>query len=588
MINITNRDKKLITQKIMDLRFKLDVYDENNRILDSMEGGIVSGSSSINADSDVRRTFNVDIVPNRQFNVKVKEHNLVWLNRKVKFYIGIRDILKNEYVWYPQGVYVFSNTSMTYDATTNQISISCSDLMTKLDGTKNGQLGQKIILFPAYEEDEKTGEIIKYNYIRDQIIITLDQLGRIKDYNIDEVGEYDAMPKYNDNWEKYRKESMVPVKDGTLMETWNALPFDQEFSSGCTVLSILTAFRDLYPNYEMFFDENGTFVFQMIPSCYEDDIIIDDSFIQKIYISENINTDLSTVRNMCEVWGESIDVDFHAESSTYSNNIYSCNIEGYEEKYYNGDLIGIKIGVVNKAKPSININNFGNIGIYDDNTDLPIEANKLDADTVYVFKIRSRYIDGETVTRAYLLGHYQSHGMNVLTDGTTGDKLTTTNGVDVIRYSKEYFKEIYACENVEFTIIEDSPFTIQKLGEILDVKVGGEYENITSDSLALHRAEYENWKNCRLTDNITLTTKLCPFLDVNIKVSYRRHDENDVKQYIIKSVSHDFSGGTSSITMMRFYPLYIPENERVTWEYTSNMTWGKISNMTWETIKDNL
>ena len=587
MIQITNRDKKLVTQKILELRFKMEVYDENNYVLDTLEGGIVGGSLSINAESDIRRTFNVDIIPNRQFDIKIKENNLIWINRKVKLYIGINDKLSNEYIWYPQGVYVFTSTSITYDATTNQASVSCSDMVAKLDGTKNGQLGHQIIKFPAYEEDEETGEVIKYNYLRDQIITTLDQLGRVTDYNIDDVGEYKGMPQYNSDWAKYREESKVPVKDGTLMETWNATPYDQEFSAGCSVWNILTTFRDLYPNYEMFFDENGTFVCQMIPSCYEDDIILDNSYLQKIYISENTSIDLSTVRNMCEVWGESIETDFYCDSSTYSNNVYSCTIEGYEEKYYNGDSIGIKILTSNNDNPQLNINGFGNIGIYDDNTEQPLEANKLEQDEVYVFKIRKKHVDGSDIIRAYLLGHYQAHGMNVLTNGTTGDEFTTTNGVTVKRYSLEYFKEVYACEDVEFTIIENSPYTIQKLGEILDVKTGGEFENITSTSLALHRAEWENWKNSRLTDNINLVTKICPFLDVNIKVSYQRHDE-DEHQYIIKSVSHDFSGGTSNINMIRFYPLYIPEEEQKTWENISKISWGKLSNTSWENLKNEL
>jgi hypothetical protein len=556
MIQITEKDKKLVTQNIMEIRFRLEVYDEKNRVLDNLEGGIVSGTLSINADSDIRRTFSVNIIPNRQFDIKLKEHNLIWINRKVKLYIGIKDKLRDEYVWYPQGVYVFTNTSITYDATTNQVAVNCNDFVSKLDGTKNGQLGQQIIKYPAYKEDEETGEVLKYNYIRDQIIITLDQLGRIKDYNVDDVGEYKGMPQYNTNWEKYRQESRIPVKDGTLMETWNALPFDQEFSSGCSVWSILTTFRDLYPNYEMFFDENGTFVCQMIPSCYEDDIILDNTYLQKIYISESTSIDLLTVRNICEVWGDSIDADFFAETSTYSGNVYTCTIKGYEEKYYNGDAIGIKIETQNEAAPSLNINGFGKLPIYDDNTEKPLSAGELKAGEIYVFKIRKKYIDGSEQTRAYLLGSFQAHGMNVLTDGTTGDTLTTTNGVEVVRFSKEFFQEIYACDHVEFTVIKDSPFTVQKLGEVLDVKVGGEYENITSTALALHRAEWENWKNSRLTDSISLTTKLCAFLDVNVKVEYKRHDEEEVSQYIIKSVSHDFAGGTSSISMIKFYPLY--------------------------------
>lgn len=109
---------------------------------------------------------------------------------------------------------------------------------------------------------------------------------------------------------------------------------------------------------------------------------------------------------------------------------------------------------------------------------------------------------------------------------------------------------------MEFEIIPDSPFTVQKLGEILDVKYGGEYDNITSDSLALSRAKWENWKNCRLTDSITLTTNLVPFYDVNIKLLYQNSNANTPGQYIIKSVSHDFDSGTSTLSLMKFYPLY--------------------------------
>ena len=94
------------------------------------------------------------------------------------------------------------------------------------------------------------------------------------------------------------------------------------------------------------------------------------------------------------------------------------------------------------------------------------------------------------------------------------------------------------------------------MGEIPDIKVSGEFENITSDDLAADRAKWENWKNCRLTDNITITTALLPFLDVNKKVSYKRSDSDREHQYFFSYISHDFSGFTTTITMYRFYPLY--------------------------------
>ncbi len=557
MTQINIKDLKLILQNVLDIRIKIDLYDERDgSYLDTLECGIINGTSSIDANSDVRRTFSVTAIPLKSKYIIANKDGIIWINRIVKIQIGILDRITNQWNWYKQGTYVFSNTSANYDTTNNQITINCSDLMTKLNGTKNGQLGALMIQYPAYVEDTLTGEIIKYNYIREAIITTLSQLGQISEYEIDDIGEFKGMPDYNKNFLEYREKSKVQIKDGTYVETWNAIPYDQEFSVGCSVLSILTTFRDLYPNYEMYFNENGTFICKMIPSCYEDEIIFDNSFLQRIIISENTNIDLSTVRNICEVWGHVLESNFYTEDCTYNNNCYSCNVNSYE-KYNNGDLIAIKIPVNNLVASKLNINNLGEIQIIDDNTENPLQQNILESNQIYVFKIKNKRIEKNTIIYAYLLGQWQAHGINVLTNGNISDKnYTTQNGEIVKVFSKKYFQSKYNCESVTFSIVPNSPFAVQELGEILEVKQGGEYENITSDSLALARAEYENWKNCRIIDSISITTKLCPFADVNIKVSYQQSDSTKIQQYIVKSINHDLSAATTTWKLMKFYPLY--------------------------------
>lgn len=285
------------------------------------------------------------------------------------------DIRTKEYIYYPIGYYVYTNTSGSYDAATNQISITCSDYMSKLDGTKNGQIGALTTKIPAYEENEETGAVIKYNIIREAIVTVLRQLGGINNFMVDDVGEYKAFPQNNNNWQQYRNENPL----------WNTIPYDLEFSSGCTVLSILEKLRDLYPNYEMFFDEQNVFICRMIPSCYADDIIFSNDFMQRVYISENTNIDMTKVRNMCEVWGKVIEADFYTEQCSYQSNIYHCSIEGYDENYYNGDKIAIKIPSRNSSNPKLNVNNLGMIDILDANTDTPISSNILEKDVVFCF-----------------------------------------------------------------------------------------------------------------------------------------------------------------------------------------------------------
>lgn len=589
MVQINTRDLRLVTQRQLNLRVKIDVYDErNNNHLEQLECGIVNATFSISADSDVRRTSSLTVIPIKNKRLRFEKDGIIWMNRIIKMQIGIEDIRNREYVYYKNGTYVFMNYGATYDASNNQIELSLSDLWANFDGSRNGEIGGvETISFPAYEEDPDTGEVIKYNYIRDAIITTLLQLGKLKEsqLEISEIGEFKGMEQYNPDYLQYREESNVQVKDGSYMPIWNAIPFDQEFGCGVTVSEILTAFRDLYPNYEMFFNED-TFVCQMIPSCYEDDIIFDYNFFDRIYISENTTVDMSKVRNVCEVFGKVIDADYFTEQCTYSDNCYSCTIEGYEEDYYNGDIVGITIPSENQVSATININNFGIISIYDENTEEPIKANLMESGQIYTFKIKKKYIDGENVTRCYFLGQFQPHAVNILTNGTTPtEDYTAQDGTVVKKYSKEYFQKIYNCKTIEFTTVKDSPFSIEELGVLPSTKTGGEFENITSDSLAAARAEYENWKNSRLTDSISITTKIVPFADVNIKVSYRRNDTGEINQYIVKSLSHDLSGGTTSWTLMRFYPLYKSTSATAgTWDSISTHTWEELSNYTWNDI----
>lgn len=549
---ITQEDLFIVLQQSaakQTMKLNIEVLDENQKIVGKIECGLTSGSMSINAESDIRRTANFIVQPTLTEHIKLTETSLLWLNKDIRISIGLYNPRTRQYKYYPLGCYVYTDTSGTYDATTNQLTVNCSDFMAKLDGTKNGQLGASIIVYPAYKENESTGEVIEYNIIRNAIIETLEKLARITNHRIDDVGEYKGIPEYNDNWENYRKENAT---------TWNTIPYDQEFSAGCNVLSILTAFRDLYPNYEMFFDmETNTFICQLKPMCYEDNIYLDNQFIQRILISENTSVDMTTVRNICEVWGQVIEADFYSEQCSYSNNTYSSTIAGYEDGYCNGDTIALKISSINQAGSRLNINSFGTIPILNEANEKPINAKELKANEVYAFKIKKNRVNNQDVIKAYLLGQWQVHAINVLTTGKKSGKLvTSSDGKEYELYSKEYFQKFYNCERVDFTIIANSPFTIEKLGEIPDIKVSGEFENITSNDLAADRAKWENWKNCRLTDNITITTALLPFLDVNKKVSYKRSDSEIEHQYIISSISHDFSGYTTTITMYRFYPLY--------------------------------
>lgn len=622
------------------VRIRLEVFNPNTKEVIGYIYGIVSGSYTENGESGVRRTCNFQIQPTFTENIVLQEGSLLWLDKDVRFYIEVFNPRKQEWKRYPLGDYVYTDTSSTFNATTNTLNINCSDYAVKLDGTKNGQIGVLTTEFPAYVEyihkgtvkniddlpyaaDEETSDNIppaendiwyvsnedayylysndwkwenigsdlseyfdslnpngeyvmdtdtmeytnpdetksiwncyyKYSIIRRIVMRILKDLAYIDDYYVDELGEYKGMSQHNKNYEAYREENKL----------WNTLPNTQTFSSGDNIFSMLTAFKDIYPGYEMFFSKDtNTFIMQMIPLCYHDDVYLNDDYIQQVLISETSNTKITDVRNICEVWGKCFETDFYAhEDIEYNDNIYTMTIEGYEEKYFNGDMVSIKIPITNEEAPSININNFGVVGLYEDSGDTPLREGRLKPDTTYTFQVQKRRIDGKDVLKFIYCGSYQVHALSVLTDGSEGEEVyITASQTYAKKYSEQYFKDKYNVNEVDMYICPDSPYTVQKIGELLYVENNS--DNIQTDNTAKDTAHWNTWKKARLTDNITLTTVLLPWLEVNKKISYRPHtivESDEERQYIITSISHDFKGFTTTISMYRFYPYYEKDEE---------------------------
>lgn len=693
-INPSTNDLRLPLKHLIEPRIKIDIYDEQTDMyIDTITGGITGGSLSISGESDIRWTFSLNVVPNRQFDIRIQENNYVWTDKYIMVSLGVFSPVRiriQETNYYPVGKYFPLQGSITYDATNTQLSINCSDPVSNLDGSRSGQYGALNTIFPAYYDtryysdnvtfedgvyacsiseytdsyaigdifclkipvenpsqcaininglgalpiyskivgyDIPVGELLtdheylfqvmfntrtnlKYftmvgecedesivaegtgnetifylthHRIRDAVITVLKQLARIKEDNffVDNIGEYKGMPGYP-TYLEYREETPF----------WDTIPFDQEFGVGTSIWQIIATFRDLYPNYEAYFDNKGMFTMQMIPDCENDPISLYNDYMKQIYISENTTVDISTVRNVSLVYGKSIETQFFANDGvTYSGDVYSATISGYDEGYINGDLVALRIPAANVGACYLNINGYGNIPVWDDNHEVPIEDSAMDADTVYVFKIKKKRENKQDIIRAYLLGHWQASGLCALVKGTTNEQMYTTfDGRQVPVYSKEYFMDVYNVESVILVSIPDSPFTCEKIGVRLGVYSGGEFENIDSDADAIERARWETYKTARLTDNIQLTTKLVPFVnDVNFKIQYQPYNEPIPHEYLVKNISHDFYGGTTTWSLVRFYEYYIPEptpSGGYTWAVVSAYNWLEMKEMfTWDSVR---
>ena len=475
-INVGQDDYNILSQQIITKYIKLEILNFQYNVVDEISGNLTAMSVNIDSESDLRRSCNLTfVVTDASFDVKAG--NKIWLDKFCRPWVGYENIYTGKIQWYNQGIYLINAPSWRYNATTHELSLAGLDLASKLTGLRNGELEGIPTKIPAGSS------------VREAMIAAIELAGFTK-YTISECKDI----------------------DGNII----AVPNDIEIAQGGTVWNIVTQLRDILPRYETFFDVDGVFIYQPIPTGSGDPVIIDDTIWPNLLIDESINNDFEGVKNYIEVYGRTLDPSYFSTNTTYSGSTLSLTVADYPTALTDNTIVGFTTPSTGDISAtggiSLKMNSLTASVLYEYGTNNPVTA--LDNETYYV----AYYNQGW-----YLMGHQQPVG---------------------IAYDDN----------------PDSPFYINgSIGRIRHVLYGGEYENITSDKMALERAKYELWKSTRLQDSITLTSIPNPWLDVNVLISHaiRGKSQENAAQYIIKSISTDYGiEGTQSINAITYYPLY--------------------------------
>lgn len=525
---ITDEDiKMLLLKKIM--YFKSEIVNKSYKTVGMIDGNIRSGSYNFNADSDVRRTCKMDVCLkkcNFDFN------DTVFFNYYIKIYIGYYSFISKTILYYNMGVYAFDKNSYTYDAQTNNLSLDLSDLCILMDadhmGTQFGALNPCI-----YAVNPETGQRFTEP---DRIVLKNIVIGLLKDFGI----------------KKYRVDDIgIHSKKDTDEYKWNELPYDLEFSTGVGLLEILTTIKNMYPYYEFFFDIDGTFIFQEKPNSEYDPIVLDETIIDNLYISENKDNNVYDVKNVVEVWGTNFDMkdgrfadtsSFYRSSGSYVR--YSVTLDNFiETSYVDGMFLAIKIANTNVENTTyININSLGNKTVYDKLTGQPLVANKIVKGNTYVFEYS--FDKGGF----YFLGTYQIHAVSILTNGSMNNTYYTEETQRAV-----YFAEKYNTTAVSFIVDANSPYCIENIGEVRKVLEGDKIANLDTLSLALDFANDRLDRLSRRINPLNLEMVAIPWLDVNQKIKYTPNGSTTAKTYLTKTISGDFMSDKMTLGIVDFY-----------------------------------
>lgn len=288
-------EMRLFLQPTRHVYIKLLVMDKSFNIIDDITGLCVGGNYTIDEDSAIRRTCNLEFVYDPKF---VKEKNdLYWINKRFQVLLGIKDLQYDNIVWFNNGIYCVRDPSASITLDGSKISVQGLDLMALLNGDVAGFLPSPIKILPNTNVSTAIRE-------------TLVELG-------------------------YESRFIIEQTD-------KVIPMLIEKDAGDTVWDALEEIRDLYMRWELYYDEDGYVVFAKKRVLTSDPIIWDFSMTPKLILDIKTTLNTSNIKNHVAVWGKVQDdnsqasYEIYVRDSNYPNSPFT--IEKLDEGIYSPEL----------------------------------------------------------------------------------------------------------------------------------------------------------------------------------------------------------------------------------------------------------
>ncbi len=245
-------------QSVRELYIRIDWLNWDEHKVDELQGNLIGGNISIDRASPIRRTCNLDfIITNNSFIPAPSSH--IWLNRKFKLFIGIRNIITSNIIWFDKGLYILNQPSLTYSYSENSMRLQGLDKMCLYDGTLGGELYYSIIIDLNTDVNLAMREL-------------LGTIGGETKFNMDLVNKQ--------------------------------TPYTIELNFGDHIYKGIRELADLYMSWsEIHFDINGYFIFEKEKNRNNDPIIWNFQESSNLILSYNNQPDFQNIKNHIVIRG---------------------------------------------------------------------------------------------------------------------------------------------------------------------------------------------------------------------------------------------------------------------------------------------
>ena len=117
---ITQTDKNIVNQTVKELSVIVELLNSDMKVIDYIEGKLISDSFSIDANSAVRRTYSMELVVTDS-TMLIGGNNRIWMDKYIRPYVGIKQLRTGDIIKYSKGTYTMLDSGYSFDATTNTL-----------------------------------------------------------------------------------------------------------------------------------------------------------------------------------------------------------------------------------------------------------------------------------------------------------------------------------------------------------------------------------------------------------------------------------------------------------------------------------
>ena len=293
---------KIGAMQLKEQIVKITILTLDEAPIKDIQGRVTTGSISVDGNSSVRRTANLTFIADEYKNDLTDINNLLSLNKKVQLFTGFKNTtdLYSQFpiLWFPLGIYVIINASISSSSNGILINLQLKDKMCLLNGECGGVIPASTT-FHEMEQIEENGNILIIKPTMYQIIQEVvnhfggEQLGKIiisgldtrvkqvmkwigtknlyliKDSSNEDYGFYtidsnaifslETDKETNNYYEEYQLE-----EDVGYIYTDFTYPNELIVDAGATVTEVLDKIKETLGNYEYYYDIDGNFIFQEI------------------------------------------------------------------------------------------------------------------------------------------------------------------------------------------------------------------------------------------------------------------------------------------------------------------------------------